>query len=99
VSSDFLLQVFSRIIFPQAPENNIRAFQIYEFASQVHHRYNDTDGKFATGVNDIGSKFAAGVNYTGGNLPPVSTTPAVNLPLVSTTPVANIWNNIRLLTP
>jgi hypothetical protein len=42
------------------------------FASEGHHRFNDTGGKCA-----------ASVNYTGGmtpaaNLPPVSTTPAAN---------------------
>jgi hypothetical protein len=79
----------------------------------VHHRVNDTGGKFATsspcvvhtggklatGVNDTGGNFAAAVNDAGGKLPPVSTTPAANLPPVSMTPVANNCNNIRLQTP
>ncbi len=41
-----------------------------KFASVV-----DTGGKLATGVNNTDTKFAAGVNDSGGNLPPVSMSP------------------------
>jgi hypothetical protein len=54
---------------------------------------NDTDGKFADGVNYTGDKFAtgvkfaAGVNDNSGYLPLVSMIPVVNLPPVPVTPV------------
>ncbi len=69
VSRDFLLQVFSWITFPQAPENNIRVISNFFENSRrysqvkVHHRWqiaagiNDTDGKYATGINNTGGKF------------------------------------------
>jgi hypothetical protein len=55
---------------------------------KVHHRYQDTGGKFTTGINDTSGKFPTGtagvndsnskyfadVNGTGGKLPPASTT-------------------------
>jgi hypothetical protein len=78
VSQDFLLQVFSWIIFPQAPEHNIRVISVFLENSwrysqvKVHHRYQ---------------------RHHVANLPPVSTTLDANLPpvpLVSLIPVAGI---------
>ncbi len=58
-SQDFLLQVFSWIIFPQAPENNICGYICKAKCTTIIN-------KFTTGVNKPGGKFAAGVNYTSG---------------------------------
>ncbi len=75
------------IIFPQAPENNIRVISIFSENSlkysqvEVHHQYKKPVVNLGTsGVIDTDSK-------------PVST--AVNLPPMSLTH----GNNIRLLTP
>ncbi len=39
----------------------------------MHHHNNDTNGKFATGINDTGGKIAAAIKATlAANLPPVS---------------------------
>jgi hypothetical protein len=57
---------------------------------------NDTNGKFAAGVNytgvksAAGVKFAAGVNDNSGYLPLVSMTPVVNLPPVPETLVMHL---------
>ncbi len=57
---------------------------------------NDTDRKFADGVNYTGDKFAtgvkfaAGVNDNNGYLPLVSMIPVVNLPPVPATPVVHL---------
>jgi hypothetical protein len=76
----------------------------------VHHRINDTVGKFATDINGTGCKFchyflqilplfSLVLLIPVANLPPVSMTPAANLPPVSTTWIAKYGNNIRLQTP
>jgi hypothetical protein len=44
--------------------------------------FDDTGGKFVTGVNVNDGKFATGNNDAGGKLPPESTTPVANLPPV-----------------
>jgi hypothetical protein len=57
---------------------------------------NDTDGKFAAGVNytgvksAAGVKFATGVNDNSGYLPLVSMTSVVNLPPVPATPAVHL---------
>jgi hypothetical protein len=71
VSRDFWLQIFSRIIFPQVPENNTRLisnfFKISWRYSRCTTGINDTGGKLhATGVNSTDSKIAAGINDTSG---------------------------------
>jgi hypothetical protein len=71
VSQDFFLQVFSWIIFPQAPENNICGYICKAKCTTIIN-------KFTTNVNNTGGKFAAGVNYTSGKFATVSMTPAVN---------------------
>jgi hypothetical protein len=38
---------------------------------KVHHWYNDTGGKFATGVTNTNEKFATGISDTVVELPPV----------------------------
>ncbi len=94
----FCFRFLSWIIFPQAPENNIRVisnfFEHFWRYSQVkvHHRYQRHRGQILPPVPPV---FLIPV----ANLPPESTIPAANLPLVSTKPVANNGNNIRLLKP
>jgi hypothetical protein len=85
-------QVFSCLIFPQVPENNIRVISNFfensrrYFQVKVHHRYQRHHWKILPQVPpvlvDTSGKFAAGVNNTSGKLPSVSKTPAVNLPQV-----------------
>ncbi len=68
-SCDFLLQVFSCIIFTQAPENNIRVIlNFFENCGDIRKSrcttgINDTSGKFATGINDTGGKFVTGGKF------------------------------------
>jgi hypothetical protein len=79
VSRDFLLQVFSWIIFPLVPENNIRVISNFVENLQrysqvkVHHWYQQNRWQilppvplvlFATGINNTSCKFATGVNNT-----------------------------------
>ncbi len=54
VSHDFVLQVFSLIIFPQAPENNISIISIF------------SKSRCTTGVNAMGGNLAAVSTATGG---------------------------------
>jgi hypothetical protein len=72
VSRDFLLQVLSWFIFPQAPENNIWVNSVFFENSRrylkvkVHQRYQRTCGKFATGtagVVDTGTVPLSEKNY------------------------------------
>ncbi len=59
----FCFRFFKRIIFPQAPQNNIRVTSNFFENSlrysqvKVHHRYHDTGGNFATRINDNSDKF------------------------------------------
>ncbi len=86
VSRDFLLQVFSRLFFSQAPENKVHhlyqrhrlqfSTNIVDTGGKFAKSIKDTGGKFATattGVVDTSGKFATGVKDIGGKL--VSTTP------------------------
>jgi hypothetical protein len=63
---------------------------------------NDTNGKFADGVNctgvksAAGVKFAAGVNDNSGYMPLLSMTPVVNLPPVPATPAVHLELQIFL---
>ncbi len=72
VSRDFLLQVFSWITFPQAPENNIRVISNFSenllrySQVKVHHRCQLHRWQIAAGINNTGGKFATGINNTGG---------------------------------
>jgi hypothetical protein len=58
----FCFRYFSLIIFPQAPENNIKISSKFSkirrdiLKSRCTTGINDTGGKLATGVNDSGSK-------------------------------------------
>jgi hypothetical protein len=74
MSRDFsVLRYFPCIIFPQAPENNIRVIAIVFENSQrysqvkVQHRYQRHRWQICTSVNNTGGKFASVVNYTVGN--------------------------------
>jgi len=88
VSRIFLLQIFSWIIFPQAPENNTCSFQIFSknlrkySQVKVHHLYQRHRWQILPPVPLV-------LMMPGANLPLVSTMPAANLPPVSTTPVVN----------
>ncbi len=109
MSRDFLLKVFSWIIFPQPLKLMIGSFLILSkirgdiCKSKSTTSLNDTGGKFAM---DTGGKVAIWNWYRlqichwcqqhRGNLPPVSMTLVVNLPPVSMKPVANNGKNIRL---
>ncbi len=81
MSRDFLLQVFSWMDFPQAPENNVRVISIFFENSQrysqvkVHRRcqrkrwqicHQCHRWQIAASINDTGGKFATGINDTGG---------------------------------
>jgi hypothetical protein len=74
VSQDFLLQIFSWIIFPQAPKNKILVISnFFQHLALI-----------------FGSQDAPPVSTTlAANLPLVSTTPVANLPLVSMTAAVN----------
>jgi hypothetical protein len=103
VSQDFLLQVFSLITFPKAPDNNIRINSNFFGNSRrysqvkVHHQCQRHRWQIChPGVNDTGGILLPVSKTLAANLPPVSTTPAANittggkLPLVSRTPAANL---------
>jgi hypothetical protein len=55
-----LLQIFSRIIFPQAPENNTWVISNFLIRRDIRN------SRCTTGINDTGGDFATGVNDTGG---------------------------------
>ncbi len=68
-------QFFSWIIFPQAPDYNIRIISNFSKICGVIRKsrcttgaagIGDTGGKVATGVKDTGGKFATGISDTGG---------------------------------
>ncbi len=88
VSWDFLLQVFSWITFPQAPDNNIRIISNFFENSRrysqvkVHHRCQQHWWQILQPVPLVLLTPVA-------NLSPVSTIPVANLSPVSTTQVAN----------
>jgi len=107
VSRDFLLQVFSGFFYEYSFSKPLKirlgSFQIFPkilLGDIRKSRYttgiNDTDGKFAAGINytgvksAAGVKFAAGVNDNSGYLPLVSITPVVNLPQVPATPAVHL---------
>ncbi len=90
-ASDFL--VFSWIIVPQSPENNVRVIsnssENLQRYSQVkeHHQYQQHWWQFATCINDICGKFVMGnawCHFFGYRWQiwhwPVSKSPAVNFP-------------------
>jgi hypothetical protein len=61
VSRDVLLQVFSWIIFPRAPENIARVIlNFFKIGGDIHK------SRCTTGFNDTGDNFATGINITGG---------------------------------
>ncbi len=74
VSRDFLLQVFSWIIFPKPLKIRVISFfseicgdiRKSRWISGINDRDGDTSIKFAISVNYTGSKFATGINDTGG---------------------------------
>ncbi len=63
MSQDFLLQVFSWIISPQAAENNTRVISNY---FENLWRYCICKSRCITAISNIGGKFATGINDTGG---------------------------------
>ncbi len=104
MSQDFLLQVFffHESSFSEPLKIRLGSFQIFpkiQLGDIRKSRYttdiNDTDGKFADGVNYIGNKFAAGADSSG-YLPLVSMRPLVNLPPVQATLVVNLELRIFL---
>ncbi len=84
----FLLQIFSWIIFPQAPENNTSSFQIL---SENLRKYSQVKGhqQYQRHRWQILPPVPLVLMIPGANLPPVSTILAANLPPVSPTPVVN----------
>ncbi len=107
MSRDFLFQVFSGLFheysFSKPLKIRLGSFQIFPKIllrdirkSRYTTDINDTDGKFAAGVNytgvksAAGVKFAASVNDNSGYLPLVSMTPMVNLPPVPATPAVHL---------
>jgi hypothetical protein len=93
----FLLQVFPGIIFPKAPENNIRVISLF---SENSWRYSQVNVHHRCHLQwQIGHQYQPHQRYQWQNLPLVSTIPATNFTPVSTTLVANNGNNIRLLPP
>ena len=99
-----MLQIFSmNTLFPPV-KIRLGSFQIFPkilLGDIRKSRYttgiNDTNGKFAAGVNytgvksAAGVKFAAGVNDSSGYLPLVSMTPVVSFPLVPTSLAQRHW--------
>ncbi len=103
----FCFRFFSWIIFTPTPENSTRVisniFENPRWYSQVkmHHRSQQTGGKFVTVINDTGGKFChrycwcrwywqIGVNNTGGKLAASVNDNGRKSPLASTIPAVNL---------
>ncbi len=103
VTRYFASDFFHKYSFSKPLKIRLGSFQIFPkilLGDIRKSRYttgiNDTNGKFAAGVNytgvksAAGVKFAAGVNENSGYLPLVSMTPVVNLPPVPATPAVHL---------
>jgi hypothetical protein len=94
VSRDFLIQVFSRIIFPQAPENNMRVFLNF-FENSQKYRSQGAPPVSTT----LGANFRPVLTTQGANLLPVSMTPCGKFAAGVNNSGGKKYGNIRMLTP